>query len=195
MGLYQIHLAGPQRSGKTTLARMLEEALRARGFKPVILDVDHTKLAIFGPNAPIGSPENADRQKCSYNALFGLRIPDVLSAGGTPIMTATHAQDHVYGQAWNVADQHRADLRFILLEPVSVEEVARRARADTGSSSDMRDLETNPDARQTYLETCARFERIYRSGAFKGPHLWVCQGKLEDMFAFALEYVLSESAD
>lgn len=188
----QIHIGGPQRTGKTTLARHLEHMLRQRSYQPVILDVDQTKTAIFGENAPVGSDENAARQKCSYNALFGVRIPDVLSAGGVPIMTATHAQDPIHGRARAVADQHGAILRFILLEPVPIEEVARRAREDKESQSDMRDLETNPAARDTYLQTLARFERIYRSGTFTAPHLWLPQGTPEeDMAVRALYYVLN----
>lgn len=191
--MIQIHVGGTQRSGKTTLANLLEGKMVGLGFKPVILDVDHTKLTIFGPNAPIGSPENAARQRSSYNALFGLRIPDVLAAGGVPIMTATHAQDTIYARARQVAARYGAEARFILIESVSVSEATRRANADTTSTSDMRDLDTNEQARKTFLETCARFDRIYRNPdqPFIHPHLYLKQGTPEEMAERAMHYILT----
>lgn len=191
---FQIHIGGPQRAGKSSLASRLKLKLGEEGIVTVILDVDETNIAIFGTNAPIGSGENAARQEYSYHALFGLRIPDVLSAGATAIMTASHAQSDTYQRAAAVSDRFGVPLRYILLEPVAtMGEVARRAREDTQTTSDMRNLETDRSAVQTYRATLARFNSIYRNpnAPFTAPHLLLPQGRPDEMLDLALAYVMA----
>lgn len=170
---------------------MLEE----QGLKAVILDVDETRIGIFGPDkpdAPLGSPANKQRQKAAYDAVFNLRIPDVLEAGGTPIFTATHAAKVTHERAKAVAAKHGAPLKFILIDPPSFEEAARRSLNDTMSLSDMKDMSSDTAQRENFEQTLARLREAYDD--LQEPHLKLPQGSPEEMAKRALEFILAPEA-
>lgn len=192
---FQIHIGGSQRSGKTLLARALENELSTRGFNPVVIDIDCTRVSIFGLDEPYDSPgfkaaEKQNRQATAYRVAY-LRVDDVLTAGGTPIMTATHSRLESYEQALALAQAHGTILRFILLEPVSMEEFLRRAQQDVTSSSDMRgDLQENHQVQRVFVDTTRRFMDSYSSSFMNVPHLWIKQEDPGAMAARAIQYVL-----
>ncbi|MBI2633864.1 MAG: hypothetical protein HYW80_00975 [Parcubacteria group bacterium] len=176
-----MHIGGVQRCGKSEVARRLKTMLEEQGLKAVILDVDETRIGIFGPDkpdAPLGSPANKQRQKAAYDAVFNLRIPDVLEAGGTPIFTATHAAG--------------APLKFILIDPPSFEEAARRSLNDTMSLSDMKDMSSDTAQRENFEQTLARLREAYDD--LQEPHLKLPQGSPEEMAKRALEFILAPEA-
>jgi hypothetical protein len=190
--MLQIHIAGPQRSGKSELARRIASALVAEEHKPVIIDIDETRSAIFpqeNTSYDIGDDLNRKIQFFSYNAIHDLRVPDVLKAGGVPIVTATHANEHQYPRAVSNSKKLHSRLRFILLEPATDEEVDRRAKLDVISRSDIRDL-TDSKQLAVYKDTVARFYKVYRDSQFEGEVLWIPQGRPENMFSKAWAYLV-----
>ena len=195
--LLQIHIAGAKRSGKTTVARIVLQELRAQGFRAVIFDTDPIRQALLraahgvrneSVEAPIGSELNKEFHPKACRRLFEAKIPRALKAGKTPIVTATHSRPWWYEEAERVAKQYSAKLRFIVLETPSLEETVRRAREDT-SRSDTKDL-TNPVQLEAYLASTASFNATY--AGFQKEHLLLRQNTPEVMARIALEYILQK---
>lgn len=187
--LKQVHIAGVQRTGKSELARNLISRLQDGGLRPVILDIDETRLALFGPDetCAMDSAEKGKRMAASYACVQKLLIPKILAAGGTPIFTATHSRRVAYETARDIAKANRAELKFIMLERPSLEETHRRAQADKASMSDIHDL-TNLDQRKIYDGTVARMEQEY--AGFREPHLFLRQGTPDEMADEAAIWIL-----
>jgi len=203
----QIHIAGTTRTGKTTLAVNLVEALKKMGRNAVALDVDFTRVTTFGSDEPaLGSlrpnenPEDKvkfDLQKkmqlWSYNNVFDLQIPIITAAGAIPIFTATHAWGPTYDRVKAVADKLGNKLRFILLEETSLDEMARRCMTDEKSKSDMSgDPRENQTLLANWMDITKRIHLAYDN--FAQPICRIPQGTPEEMTQAALAYILNGEA-
>lgn len=189
--MLQIHIGGPKRSGKSTLAKLLEQPLFLKGFRPVILDIDEVRRGIFGEagaRAKIGSPENQQFHAWAFGGLFQVAIPAVLKAGGVPIAVGGHSRRKNYDDAVRIAAHYGASLRFILVDAPSWEETVRRAKSDTESFSDVTDLGTDLDQQRSYWEQKERFAQSY--GDFQEPHLRLAQGTPEQVVEAAMRFIL-----
>jgi len=195
----QIHIGGTQRTGKTTLARTIGEVLRTIPVSPsrsarmrvVEIDIDVTRTTIFKDNEPvIGSELQSWMQICAMNAAIELQVPDIVMAGGIPILIATHSRKTSYPKAKAVSQKLDTRLTFILLKAPSFEEFVKRcATTSDGDKSDMRDPLKNTQALKIYQETVDRFNETYRD--FTESHLVIQQGSVIDMARTALKFILS----
>lgn len=188
----EIHICGAKRSGKSTLAENLLPQLARFGFKPVVIDVDRVRRAIFGDEdmlAKIGSPENTRMHACAMRAIFKLLIPTSLVAGGSPIVTATHSRRENYYEAARIARDHGVQFRFIILETPETEELVRRSRI--GSESDASDTDdlTRGDQFESFQASLDRLSRSYGSD-FEEAHIKITQSNPQEMAANALLYIL-----
>src|SRR3989344_1912189 len=146
----QIHIGGAKRSGKTTLARKLAWRLLRRNFTVALFDIDDVRRELFGQadiDAPIGSDDNKRMYAAAHEYLFKDAIPQAIRSGAIPIMVATHSRRELYDRAFEVSEKCRATLKFVLLEPPSIEETIRRAESDTTSVSDTKNLAGDSDER------------------------------------------------
>lgn len=186
----QIHFAGTQRTGKTTLALITIGVLENLGFKPILIDVDDTRTKIFAEDEPtIGTPLQQKMQKWTYKAIFNLRLPDVLKFGGTPVVTATHSHIGLYYEAERIAQKFRVPFKFIILETPPIEEVARRCQNMLpGDKSDMTDILKDANKRRVYLETVERFKKAY--DGFNEPHFKIPQRSILEMSEQAIDFIL-----
>lgn len=135
-----------------------------------------------------GSPQSHEHQSLAYKALFNLRVPDVLTAGGNLICTATHSIAGRYEEALQIAKRFDTNFKFILLDPCSLEEADRRSSTDTGTQSDMKDILKDPARAAGYRATVDRYLTTYQN--FKHPHLRIPQGEPLAMAHKAASYVL-----
>ncbi len=189
----QIHIGGTKRSGKTTLAELIQRDLKSREMNPVVFDIDEVRRDLFGPAdtaAPIGSEANRVFHASAHWYILKALIPNAFRAGQTPIMVATHANRRYYEAARETAEGEGATLKFVLLETPTVEEAARRSRADTTSLSDTRDLEGDPTQMEAYLVSTLAFIESYREQ--QGNYFWIPQSSPDEMAALALHYILTE---
>jgi hypothetical protein len=194
----QIHIGGTQRTGKTTLARVVAEVLRTihsvnyqlSTRNVVEIDIDVTRTTIFRNSEPvIGSSLQTWMQDCAMAAVFGLRIPDIVMADGIPVFTATHSRKHSYVGAKKTSERLGTKLVFILLETPPFEEFIRRCSTTLDhDKSDMRDPLENEQALREYWATVERFNETYQG--FVEPHLVIKQGSLIEMARDALRYIL-----
>ncbi len=191
----QIQIAGAPRTGKTTLARNIQKRLQELEHRCVVVDVDETRTRVFrNDEPPLGSQLQKLMQSWTYNAVFGLRIPDILAGGGVPIFAATHAHPESYGRAESVARDMNSELRFIILETTTFEEMARRCRDDGESHSDMHDPVAHPAERENWEDISSRIRSAYGPD-FKKPCLRLTQGTPEEMAETTLRYILSTNVD
>ena len=193
MTQFQIHIAGPPRSGKSTLARNLKYRLDIIGRKTVIVDIDETRAKIFEDSLPsIGSQLHGLMQFWAYNAVFELRIKDILASGASPVVTAVYSRpEKVYHRAKIIADQMGAEFRFIVIEETSFEEMVRRCLKDK-SYSDMRDPLNNTAERKSWEDVAGRFKAAYAD--FKEPHCMIKQGTPEEMAYHAFNFIYTQGA-
>lgn len=188
---FQIHIAGTKRSGKTTVAQIIQEGLERAGCRTVILEVDNIRRALFGrldAMAAIGSPENLALHLRALEAMFNVAIPGVLEVNGTPIVVTTHSRRRLYDTARKCAQQHAVPFRFIMLESPPYEEVQRRARADTSSLSDTRDF-NDPAVTEEYWVSRRRLEAEYAELEIEKDLFRLPQGTPEQMTAAALRFI------
>ncbi|MFH1657327.1 MAG: hypothetical protein ABH919_02570 [bacterium] len=187
----QVQIGGTQRSGKTTIAEIIVEVLKSLEKKSVLVDIDITRTAIFAEDEPkIGSPLQALMQSWAYNAAF-LRVSDIFCSGGTPVMTATHSRVRIYQEAKQLSKKLGSQLKFIILESPTIEEVAKRCQNTLEKDkSDMRDIINDPVQKNVYKKTLERFRDEYKE--FNEPHLKIPQGTLKEMSEKALDYILLE---
>ena len=160
------------------------------GLRPVIIDTDATRVQIFG-TYPDTIDRNSDEmrriRRCTYDAIFHARIPDVLGAGGIPIVTATHSHAEHYPRAAEIATRFGAVLRFIVLETPPLVEADRRSRVDIDSASDFKNFFDDPIKMEEFKRVAKAMDELYRIP--HGSYFWVSQGTPEQMTKRALRHL------
>jgi len=165
--------------------------LLRRNFTVALFDIDDVRRELFGQadiDAPIGSDDNKRMYAAAHEYLFKDAIPQAIRSGAIPIMVATHSRRELYDRAFEVSEKCRATLKFVLLEPPSIEETIRRAESDTTSVSDTKNLAGDPDQMREYQLSTERFLESYKGKT--GNYTWIPQGEPEKMVRKALRYVL-----
>ncbi|OGG79582.1 hypothetical protein A3A39_02465 [Candidatus Kaiserbacteria bacterium RIFCSPLOWO2_01_FULL_54_13] len=188
----QVHVAGAKRAGKTTLARKLMPFLEERGLHPVLLEVDEIKFKMFGSiDALPDTPESLRLHGLALEIMFNIEVPIVLASGCIPLVVATHSSPQDFERAKHLSEKTGSSLRFIVLEPPTLEEAAiRAAAAQTDDRSDMRDFAA-PTIRESFLRSVEKIEATYRGLA--DPRVrWIAQSGPETMAREALNFILAE---
>lgn len=188
MQRYQIHIAGVQCAGKKTLAHAIAAVMKKYGHRPVVFDSNDTRSCIFGnhPRLPDRSSEDMKWiRRFGYDAMFGVRIRDILMAGGSSIMVATHAWSGHYARAQEIAARHDAKLRFVVLETPSLSEVDRRSRL-LGNWTDFQNMTDSQLLVGEFRNVSAAIAELY-GVSFEEPHLKVPQVELDKIEAVASE--------
>ena len=188
-----MNIGGSKRAGKTTLAKGLWAELAHLGFRPVIVDGDEVKNAIFGEGkvrqAKPDSPESLQMHIAASRAITLSIPPLVLQGGGSPIVTATHTRCESVLEAMALATRESVPFRFILLENAPIDELIRRVReAPEGDASDVKDS-PEPELRESLLANCERIQKTYAT--FCESHVRIPQGDPANMLADAVAFVLA----
>ena len=200
----QISIGGPNRSGKSTLARNLAKALSERGYHSGLIDVDDTRRATFAKDEPIlgtfdHTTEEGKRlfdlqkkmQGWTYNNVFDVQIPLVSSAGAIAIFAATHANVIAYERAEAVARRLGNRFLFFLLEPIDFNEMYRRCQADSSSGSDMKgDVAQNAALYENWQGISNRIGENYGPG-FNRPLCRIEQATPEEMLQQAMMQIFA----
>lgn len=185
--MLQIHIGGAKRAGKTTLARSLASALYYSGKKTTVLDVDEVRTEIFGSMVGIPDSEESMRYHLwTMDAIFNALIPRVVALGGIPITVAGHSRRDQFERAVEISAKLQTDLRFLIVEAPSLEEVAERAKhLSPDDRTDMRDF-ADPRIQKSFLDATARIEATY--SLIRDFRIYrISQGSPEAMVSAALK--------
>jgi predicted kinase len=189
----QIHVAGAKRSGKTTLATALAEALsktEGGAYKPKVLDVDRVRIELFGgmhgaPDSEESKKEHAETMAQIYTSL----LPQAIDAGFTPIVVAGHSHQKWLGEAEKISAEKHTKLTFLILRAPTIEEAARRAAAaPEENQTDMQDF-NDPMVRASFERSVTQVEDSYRNTTNPQVH-WIEQDTVDKKAERALAFVL-----
>jgi hypothetical protein len=200
----QISIGGPNRSGKSTLARKLAKALADVGCRAGLIDVDMTRTSTFGRDEPIlGTFDRATdegkrlfelqkkMQGWTYNNVFEVQIPLVSSVGAIPIFAATYANVLAYDRGESVAKRLGNRFVFFLLEATSFAEMCRRCEDDSLTTSDMHGgVASNPALLENWENINRRLSETYGT-PFSRPLFRISQGTPDEMLRQAMSRILN----
>ena len=186
-----IHIAGPKRSGKNQVAKRLVPLLVAEGMNPCVIDVDEVKSKLFGKTSFLpDSPGSKTHQAQTLEQIFADLTPGVWNMAFTPIVCATHSARQTFESACELSDRLGSDMKFLLLDPISLEEaIARSATMEPDDYSDMRDF-TDPAIVESFLQSARNCTRTYAGISDPRIHR-IAQSDPDTMARDAFDFIMA----
>lgn len=196
----QVHIAGAKRSGKSTLADNVAFALTQIDdgkYRSVVLDVDRKRIEKFGGmhGAP-DSEESLKEHSETMRWIFDLLIPQAIQQNVIPVTSAGQSSLYWFQESKRIAEEHKTNLKFLVLRPPTIEEAARRAAsAGDGYQTDMDNFD-DPAVRESFEKSVAKIEETYTDPALTAdPALTrIDQGTPQEMTLQALKFILNRQA-
>ncbi|MEK7536882.1 MAG: hypothetical protein AAB584_00340 [Patescibacteria group bacterium] len=189
----QIHIDGAKRAGKTTVAKGIIEALRLKGLKPALVDMDEIRMKIFGENT--GKPDSAESLGYRHwvaRAMCKVMAPAVLDSGGIPVVVMDHDFVETYEYIKELSRRFGFSLKFIVLESPDLEEAKRRSEFMLPDDySDMKNW-SDPAIRASFLRSAGRIDDYYKNIA-ESCLIRIPQSSVENMIREAVRFVFDES--